>query len=126
MRPALTHWHNLIVLMPTRGPNAVAAMAEEKKEVNFNCLTVPVDMETPDAIGLKSLIFLKDIGRKIKQHTGEEKTLHYMLQQLAVAVQRGNALAVLGAVGSSSSQDKPFFGLINFIPIGLYVFLSIF
>ena len=95
----------------TRGPGAVAEMAEEMKEVKYNYLTrnyfVPVAIETLGTIGPKFLAFLKDLGRKIK-HTGEEKAHHFLLQQLPVAVQRRNALAAMGAAGGSSSQDNQF------------------
>ena len=87
-------------------------MAEEKK-VKYICLTREfsfslVAIETLGAIGPKSLALLKDLGRKIKLHTGEEK-MTILAQQLTVAVQRRNALAVMGAAaGGSSSQDNQF------------------
>ncbi len=59
---------------------------------------LPVAIETLGVIGHRSLDFLKDLGRRISQRTGEEKATQYLLQQLAVAV----SVAVRGSVGGSS------------------------
>jgi len=81
---------------------AVAAAAEERKEAKYmgldQCnLFTPIAIETLGVIGPKSLAFIKDLGRRVMQTTGEPKAHTYLLQQLSVAIQRGNAASVLGS-----------------------------
>ncbi len=85
----------------TSGTGAVAAMAEGGKMAKYSCLSpshtiVPVAIETLGAIGPLSLAFLKDLGSRIRQRTGEQKAGHYLQQQLSVAVQRGNSISISG------------------------------
>ena len=62
-------------------------------------------IETLGAIGKKSLAYLKQPSQKVGQHTGELKARAYLLQRLSVAVQRGNAVSVVGSVGCCSGLD---------------------
>ena len=39
----------------------------------------------------------------MKRATQEENAYHYMIQQIAVAVQRGNAASVLGTLGNKQN-----------------------
>ena len=68
----------------------------------------PAAIETPGAIGKKSLVFLKEPSQKVRQRTGEVKTHAYLLQCLSVAVLGGNAESVIGSVGYQSGLD-PFY-----------------
>jgi len=86
------------------GAGAVAAMAEERKVSKYANLDTshtftPVAVETMGVIGTKSMAFLKDLGHRIRQRTGEAKASAYLLQRVSVAVQRGNAISILGSVG---------------------------
>ena len=65
---------------------AVAAAAEERKVAKYMVLGhshsfTPVAIETLGAIGPKSLAFIRDLGYRMKQRTGEERALTYLLQQ---------------------------------------------
>ena len=87
---------------PTSGVGAVAAMAEERKLKKYDSMSshhiiMPVVFETLGAVGPRSLQFLSN---RIRKTTGEVKAHQYLLQQLSVAVQRGNAASVLGSVGN--------------------------
>ena len=67
--PSYTAW-------ATSEPGAVAALAEEKKRDKYAHLDpshsfTPVAVETSGAIGLQSLAFLKDLGRRLRQVTGK-------------------------------------------------------
>ena len=42
---------------------------------------------------------LKDLGRRIKESTGEARAHEYLVQRLVVAVQRGNAVSIMGTMG---------------------------
>ena len=69
---------------------------------------IPVAVETSGALGAEALKFLQELGRRLRQVTGEPKSLQFLLQRLLVAVQRGNAAAVLGSVEKLPSIDDPF------------------
>ena len=95
--PSYTAW-------ATSEPGAVAALAEEKKRDKYAHLDpshsfTPVAVETSGAIGPKSLAFLKDLGRRLRQVTGEDRAFSHLLQRVAVAVQRGNPASVMGTTG---------------------------
>ena len=46
-----------------------------------------------------SMLFLRDLGRRIALESGEPRSTDYLLQRLSVAVQRGNAASVQGGMG---------------------------
>ena len=48
-------------------------------------------------IGPSTLPFLKELGRCISQTSRDPRSTQFLLQRLSIAVQRGNALAVLGS-----------------------------
>ena len=51
------------------------------------------------------MAFIKELGRRIRTETGEPRSLQFLLQGIAVAVQRGNAAAVRG---TSPPSDNVF------------------
>ena len=55
-------------------------------------------IETSGAIGPKSLEFLKELGRRIRWHTKDERVTSYFLQRISVAIQRGNAASIVGGL----------------------------
>ena len=59
-------------------------------------------METLGAIGPESLLFLREVGRRIEATTGDSRSTTFLLQRLSVAVQMGNAVCVL----DSLSQEQ--------------------
>ena len=79
------------------------AVEEQKKNIYAHLdpshSFTPVAVETSGVVGPQSLAFLKDLGRRMRQVTGEERSLSYLLQRVSVAVQRGNAASVLGTTG---------------------------
>ena len=92
----------------TREAGAVAALAERNKEEKYAALNqhhifTPVAIETAGPFGPETFTFLRELGCRLKQATGEAKSFSYLLQRLSVAVQRGNAAAVMGALGGTTS-----------------------
>ena len=82
----------------------MATLAEEWKKNIYAHLGpshsfTPVAVETSGVVGPQSLAFLKDLGRRMRQVTGKERSLSYLLQRVSVAVQRGNTTSVLGTTG---------------------------
>ena len=69
---------------------------------------IPVAVETSGALGPEALNFFWELGCRLRRMTGEPKSLQFLLQRLSVAVQRGNAAAILGSVGRPPLIDNPF------------------
>ena len=85
----------------TREAGAVAAEAERHKKLKYANLGssyffAPVAVETLGVIGPDSCTFLRDLAGRVRGATREPMAHWYMLQQLSVTVQRGNALAIRG------------------------------
>ena len=88
----------LISLAPSYSSHAtlaageVAELAEERKCTKYNSLPVthsftPVAIDTSGVIGPKSLVFLKELGRRVRRHTKDERATSYLLQRISVAIQ---------------------------------------
>ena len=86
----------------TREAGLVAKQTEEEKRSKYRHLAashifVPVAVETSGVFGMEALEFIKELGPRLHQSTGEAKSGLNLLQRMSVAVQRGNAAAVLGS-----------------------------
>ena len=80
----------------TREAGAVAAQAERSKQEKYSALDqchtfTPVAIETAGPFGTETFSFLRELGCRLKQVTGEAKSFSYLRQRLSIAVQRGNA-----------------------------------
>ena len=102
----------------TREAGTVAALAERSKQEKYAALNqchnfTPVAIETAGPFGPETFVFLRELGCRLKQVTGEAKSF-YLRQCLSVAVQQGNAAAVMGTMGGTTSpfdffSQLPFF-----------------
>ena len=93
-----------------REAGAVAAQAEHLKIAKYCHLEsshhfVPFAVETSGVLGQAALDLVDDIGRRLHRMTGEPRSKEYLLQRLSIAIQRGNAAAVLGTAGRSGERD---------------------
>ena len=83
-------------------PNAVALtsiiMYEKYSHLEVTHCFIPVAVETLGAMGPEARSLFKEIACRIKITYGEERAHEFLLQRVAVAVQRGNAASVLGAL----------------------------
>ena len=61
---------------------------------------MPVAMETLGSIGTMTMQFIKDLGSRIIDVTGDKRAKSYLFQRLGMAVQRGNAASIMGTVPS--------------------------
>ena len=89
--------------LAAREPLAIAVDDESKKYSKYAHLEsthhfVPVAVETLGAIGPEASSLLKEIARRISLACGEERAHVFLLQRVAVAVQRENAASVLGSM----------------------------
>ena len=69
---------------------------------------IPVAVETYGAWGTQGLKLIKDIGRKIKGVTGENRSTFYLCQNISVAIQKGNAACIMGTVPTSEGLEGIF------------------
>ena len=89
--------------LAVREAGAVAADAEYIQE-NSNVLaplilTLPIAVETLGVFGKEARRFFSEVTQRMKLATDEQLTHQYLLQRISVAVQRGNAAAILGCTG---------------------------
>ena len=91
---------------------AAAALAESKKRAKYTNLAtvhefVPVVIETLGSWGSAGAAFVNEVGRRITAASGEQRATSFLKQRLSMAVQRGNAAAILGTFAASdpSSED---------------------
>ena len=78
--------------MKKRGKYSTLAVAHE---------FVPVVIETLGTWGSEGLAFANEVGKRIAVVTGDHRATSFLKQRLAMAVQRGNAAAVLGTMAAS-------------------------
>ena len=95
--------------LASREAGAVANQAEQLKRAKYAELAAthhftPVAVETTGVFGKEAQAFLRELGRRIRVETGEPLSFHYLQQRISVAVQRGNAAAVLGTTPPSNSD----------------------
>ena len=60
------------------------------QDLSSQFIIVPVATETLGTWGKVGLKFLKDLGKRIIEATGEKRSTCYLFQTLSMAVQRGN------------------------------------
>ena len=51
---------------------------------------------------------IKDIGKKLKEASGEPRSTFFLTQRISIAIQRGNASCILGTVPFSIGLDSIF------------------
>ena len=89
--------------LATSEAGAIAEQAEVRKRAKYADLQashhfVPVAIETSGVFGQEALSFIRELGHRLRDSvkTGEPQSHFYLLQRVAVAVQRGNTAAVMG------------------------------
>ena len=68
-------------------------------------IIIPYSFEKSITLGQAALDFVSDLGQRLHQVTGEARSKEYLLQKLSIAIQRGNAAAVLGTAEKDRDQD---------------------
>ena len=80
---------------------SVAEIADIRKKKNYEALSTvhiftPIAVETSGVFGPETRCFLRKLASRMRSVTNDEKSLFHLTQQLAVTIQRGNALSILG------------------------------
>ena len=76
--------------------------AEERKRHKYAALAEahqfePVAVETMGVYGKSTGVIIKAIGRRLVEATGDPREANWFHQNLAIAIQRGNAFSILSA-----------------------------
>ena len=95
----------------TKGRQEGSSVATAKKAIkrqHFNdipsCYILkPVAFETLGGIGDSSWAFLRTLGQRIQEQTGEKRSFAWLGQRSSLAVQRENAACILESVPDSSN-----------------------
>jgi len=87
-----------------------AKLAENRKFIKYESLEssyifVPVAIETFGPWGVHARKLIKDLSHKINETTSEKRSFGYLSQRISIAIQRGNAAAVLGTLPSGEPLD---------------------
>ena len=87
---------------------AVAAAAEHRKWAKYSRLEathhfVPLAVECLGVLGHEARSFLHDLVHHLISATDDQLSHQFLLQRVAVAIQRGNAAAVLGTIGGTGN-----------------------
>ena len=67
---------------------------------------IPLAIETSGVFGSGTQEFVTELGRQLIQVSGHPLARSHMIQQILVAVQRGNAASVLGTFEHCNPLDK--------------------
>ena len=95
---------------------SAATTIENKKVDKYSNLSdnyhfVPGAVETYEGFGPQGFKLLKSIGQKIHEATGEKRSTAFLLQNISMAIQRANAVCVLGTAPTSTGLE----GLFHFV-----------
>ena len=107
-------------LAPSHIPNTstvagkAAEQAETKKHATYQDLKstyhfVPIALETLGTWGKEGLKFLKELGARIAEETGEKRAKTFLFQSLSIANQRGNAINISGTVSNAKQLDEIYY-----------------
>ena len=88
-------------------PGAVAAAAEHRKRSKYSNLEathhfVPTAVETLGVMGADAQSSFREVACRLRAVTNEPQSLQFLIRRVAVAIQRGNAAAILGSIGDGS------------------------
>ena len=88
---------------------ALATLAKARKQAKYSSLSTTHDfilvaIETLGAWGSLGAAFVNEVGRRITAVSGDARATAFIKQRLALAVQRGNAAAVLGTFAALAPE----------------------
>ena len=80
------------IALASREPGLVAEQAEQQKKAKYADLQtthhfVPIGIETTGVFGPEALSFFKELGRRLRAHSGEPLSFCHLLEQIGVPIQ---------------------------------------
>ena len=88
--------------------DAETAKLNKYNELTCNFEVIPVAMETLGSWGQLGIKFVRQIGERMSTKTGDKQSTYYLLQQISMAVQRGNIASIMGTLPDQRQWDKIF------------------
>ena len=97
-----------------QGAGNCALKAEKDKLVHYQELSstytvMPVAAETMGAWGPSGMKFIKEIGSRIQQNSGEKRAASYLFQAISMAIQRGNIASIRGSVPNCKTLNELYY-----------------
>ncbi|XP_055345638.1 uncharacterized protein LOC129593381 isoform X2 [Paramacrobiotus metropolitanus] len=92
---------------------SAAAQAEDRKTRQYAYLVgryifAALAFETFGPWGKSASALVKEIGKRLQQHTGEPRSHEFLRQRLSIEIQRGNAASVLGTIDLTDNLREIF------------------
>ena len=78
-------------------------------ELSTSYIVTPVATETLGSWGKSGLQFIKDIGSRITDHSGEKRATSYLFQSISMAIQRGNVASIRGSVPNTRTLNELYY-----------------
>ena len=79
------------------------------RELARNYIFIPVATETMGSWGPAGLSFVKEIGQRITDCTGDKRSTSFLFQSISMAIQRGNITSIRGTVPNTRTLDELFY-----------------
>jgi hypothetical protein len=84
-------------------PGSAAEIAAARKEAKYIDLSsthifAPIVLESMGPISVKSLSFLRELGRRLSRATDDTRESAFLFQRLSMAIQRFNSVCVIGTL----------------------------
>ena len=71
---------------------------------NVPIMIVIIITNSSGVYGPRTADFLKELGHRLRQVSGEASSFHYLAQRLSVAIQRGNSASVMGTMDGDGEE----------------------
>uniref|UniRef100_A0A8D8ZV44 Uncharacterized protein n=1 Tax=Cacopsylla melanoneura TaxID=428564 RepID=A0A8D8ZV44_9HEMI len=79
------------------------------KHIGEDHMFVPFSVETLGPWCEEAKRFVKEVGRRLVDCTGERRAAAFFSERISLSIQRGNAAAVMGTVAGGSRLEEVFF-----------------
>lgn len=105
-----------------RKAGAAAETAAKLKHTKYSNLEpiydfVPVAVETSGPWCSEAKCFIKKLGQRLRESGCDPRSGSYLVQQISLAVQRGNAASILGTFAPDTCRSGDPFSLVSFRPL---------
>ena len=79
------------------------------EELSQNYNVIPIATETLGSWGPLGLKFVREIGGRIAESTGEKRSRYYLFQAISMAIQRGNVSSILGTAQNGKKLEEIYY-----------------
>ena len=79
------------------------------EELTQNYNVIPIATETLGSWGPMGLKFVREIGGRIAEATGEKRSRYYLLPAISMAIQCGNVSSILGTAQNGKKLEEIYY-----------------